>query len=82
MLTRIYEQIKACVIFGRDIKMKPLWFVWNNKRYTINDITYTWLCKEGNDLLYFFSVTDGSTLFELSYSTKTLVWTLTAIETE
>ncbi len=82
MITYIEESIQVGAIFGNIKKIKPVWFIWNKNRYNIKDVTYSWMSKEGKDTIYFFSVTDGNALYELSYNASNLVWKLVALEAE
>ena len=81
MVTEIKEPIKVGVVFTSR-KIKPVWFVWNNFRYDITHVTFSWRSREGSAPLYHFSVTDGSNLFEICFNTKTAEWMLDRIECE
>lgn len=75
MATEINEKIKVGAVFGNN-EVKPKWFIWKNNRYEIKETTYTWKTSQGEMPLLHFSVTDGSTLFELVLNQKTLNWIL------
>ncbi|OGS20631.1 MAG: hypothetical protein A3J83_05605 [Elusimicrobia bacterium RIFOXYA2_FULL_40_6] len=75
MSVSINEKIKVAAVFD-DNKIKPKWFVRNGRKHAISEVTYTWHTKTGEDDILHFSVTDGSTLFEISYNQKTLKWNL------
>jgi hypothetical protein len=90
MFTEIDEKIKVGAIFGQDRhfvpkkglnvpfegKIKPVWFFWSGRKYQIKEITYAWQDRKGVADLYFFSVTDGQAVFEISFNDKDLIWTL------
>jgi hypothetical protein len=82
MITSIDESIKVGAIFGNGRKIKPVWFLWNRRRYPIREVTYSWVSREGRATIYNFSVTDGSSLYEICYNAETLSWKLLAVETE
>jgi hypothetical protein len=46
----------------------------------VKDITYTWETKEGQKTIRHFSVTDGRTLYELSFDTHSLIWKMENLE--
>lgn len=83
MITEVHEPIKVGAIFGDNKKkLKPVWFVWSNRKYDIKEITYIWTEKARKASIHHFTVTDGANLFDISYSTDTLVWTLHSLETD
>jgi len=76
----IDHTITVGAVFGGTKKIKPVWFIWQEKEYHIKDITYIWNSREGNSLLYLFSVTDtADNLYELAYRTDTATWHLLSI---
>lgn len=79
MFTQIEEKIKVGAIFGDGQKIKPVWFVWSGRKHQVKEVTYTWRDRQGRASLYYFSVTDGQALYELSFNDQTLVWTLKKI---
>ena len=69
--------ITVGAIFGGRKKIKPVWFIWQEREYHIKDITYCWNSREGSLLTYLFSVTDtADNLYELSFHTDTATWHL------
>lgn len=78
----IGEQILVIAAFRGDSKLKPLRFRWSNRQIEIKDVTYEWTTSKGKDRLLHFSVTDGNTLYELSFNTDSINWILEGVETE
>jgi len=75
------QAITVGAVFGGKKKINPVWFICQERKYHIKDITYIWHRREGNLLCYHFSVTDTSyNLYELSYQTDTATWHLLACE--
>ena len=75
----IGQAITVGAVFGGKKKIKPVWFIWQEREYRIRDITYIWNRREGSSLCYLFSVTDtADSLYELSYQTDTATWHLLA----
>ena len=75
MSTIINEPIDVGAVFGKT-RIKPKWFIWNGNKRDIKEVTYTWRAREGEAEVIHFSVTDGATVFELTFNQKTLRWTL------
>ena len=72
---KIDEPIDVGAVFSKN-KIKPKWFVWNNRKYEVKETTYIWHDNQGEAKFIHFAVTDGATLFELSLNQKTLAWRL------
>lgn len=79
-MERIGEKVRVAVIFAPGSRVRPVWFEWNREKHTIKETTYCWRDKIGNATLLRFAVTDGSSLFELSYNTGDQNWTLVGVE--
>ena len=80
MVNKIKEQIVVAVVFNRTPLIKPVWFLWRGRRYSIDKITYRWIDKEGCETLYHFAVSDGANIYELCYNSMRLTWQLIAVE--
>ncbi|MFC2048831.1 hypothetical protein ACFLR5_01260 [Elusimicrobiota bacterium] len=79
--TEIGEPIKVGAVFDNS-RIKPKWFIWNRKKYSISEITYNWVDKNRGIKHYFFSAWDGKDLYELSFNMKFLTWRLEKIYLE
>lgn len=60
-------------------KMSPQNFVWKNRKYLIKEITYEWKESRGNQLLHYFSVSDGSNLYLVYFNAQHVCWRLTKV---
>ena len=78
---KIGEDITVLVSFGMPYRIKPISFTWSGRTIEIKEVTYAWKTKEGQKDLHHFSVTDGSTLFELKFDAVSLRWKIEALET-
>jgi hypothetical protein len=78
---QIGEGIAVLASFGMPYRIKPLSFAWSGRTIEIKEVTYTWKTKEGQKDLHHFSVTDGSTLFELTFDAVSLLWKVESVET-
>jgi len=76
----IGETISVIASFGLPYKIRPLRFKWSGKLFEVKDITYIWQTKEGQTKFYHFSVSDGKTLYELSFDTTSLLWRIENLE--
>jgi hypothetical protein len=77
----IGENISVMASFGLSYKIRPVRFKWNKRLFEVKEITYTWQTKEGQNRIYHFSISDGKTLYELSFDTSSLLWRLEKLET-
>ena len=78
---RIEEEITVLASFGMPYRIKPLSFTWSGRTIEVKEVTYTWKTKEGQNVLHHFSVTDGSTLFELTFDSVSLLWKIDSVVT-
>ncbi len=76
----IRETISVIASFGLPYKIRPLKFKWSGKLFEVKDITYLWQTKEGQSRIYHFSISDGRTLYELSFDTNSLLWRMEKLE--
>ncbi len=76
----IGETISVVASFGLPYKIRPVRFRWNQKLFEVKDVTYSWQTKEGQTKLYHFSISDGKTLYELSFDTTSLLWRIEKVE--
>ena len=73
--TIINEPIVVGAVFSKNT-VNPKWFIRENDKHTISEVTYTWETNLGNAKIINFAVTNGSTVFEISFNKKTLEWKL------
>ena len=90
---RLSENVKVYAIYGDcphmgtvtrfpHDKLRPVMFIWRNREYRVQDVTYVWREIQGQAEVYHFTVSDGASVFELSYNAKALDWTITGTYTE
>ncbi|MDD5492766.1 MAG: hypothetical protein PHV60_08840 [bacterium] len=75
MIETINERIRVGAVFTGD-QINPVWFTWKNRKYKIEQVTYTWRDREGEAILHYFNVLHSANLYELCLNNKTLVWHL------
>jgi hypothetical protein len=76
---RAQETISVIASFGPAYRIRPVRFRWKGRLVEVRDVTYRWQTREGANTLYRFAVTDGGSLFELSFNTASLAWKLEGI---
>ena len=52
----------------------PLFFKWRGKTYKIEKINLVHMERDGNDKIYYFSVSDKVNYFRLAFFTRDLSW--------
>lgn len=73
MHEKINEPIEVLVRFKAD-KVWPTYFKWRSKTYWIEKINLIHKEKDGNDKIYYFSVSDAVNFFRLAFFTRDLSW--------
>lgn len=86
---RINEKIKVYALYKESSdrhfphdRLRPVLFIWRNREYRIEEITYIWRENNGESEIYHFTVSDGASIFELCYNARNLDWTLASSYTE
>ncbi len=81
LVNEINEKIKVGAVFDGS-KVSPKWFYWGKQKHGIEKIEHSWRGKEGDTRLIYFSVNDGSNVFEIRLNQKTLEWVLEKVYLE
>jgi len=82
MLTALDEPIVVGAVFGGGKKLRPVWFLRNGREHRIKTENAVWTTREGRAVVYHFSVSDGSDLYEICYNTEAMTWRLKGVEAE
>lgn len=77
----IQEPIFVGAVFTNS-KIKPRWFIWKGRKYLVQEITFTWKDRQGEAPLVYFSLSDGTNIFEICFNQKTLNWHLVRLHLE
>jgi hypothetical protein len=67
------ERIEVLAYF-KHAKIYPRLFFWNNKKYKIKNITYSWQERRGQETINYFSVNTGCDLYQISFSNTNYSW--------
>jgi hypothetical protein len=73
MLEKLNEPIEALVQFNKN-KVEPTYFRWRQKTYKVEKINLVHKERDGNDKIYYFSVSDNANYFRLAFFTRDLSW--------
>jgi len=73
MLEKINEPVEVLVKFISQ-KVEPAFFKWRGKTYRIEKINMIHKERDGNDKIYYFSVSDKVNYFRLAFFTRDLSW--------
>jgi predicted transcriptional regulator len=80
-VTEVKEPVSVIAGF-RSGKIYPLKILWKDREIKIKKVTGTWKLKDGSDLIHYISCLGvNDVYYEISFSTKTLVWHLEKLET-
>ncbi|HEX8949221.1 MAG TPA: hypothetical protein VF790_09690 [Dissulfurispiraceae bacterium] len=74
------EAINVIASFGPAYRIRPVRFRWSGRLFDVKEVTYSWKSREGQKIIYHFSVTDGKTLYELTFDTHSLLWKVENLE--
>jgi len=80
MTVFVEEPVTVIVSFGGRERLRPLKFRWNGRVIPVKEVTYRWTNVDGDKKFYCFSLTDGTTLYNLSFDPKELQWRLLEVE--
>ena len=70
---QLNERIQVLAWF-KNGKILPELFVWNNKEYKIEKITYNWQERRGQEIINYFSVNTNPDLYQISFNNTTCSW--------
>jgi len=74
------KTVSVLVSFTLQGNITPLRFQWAGRLIRVQEVTYRWKSRNGTKEIHHFSVTDGSTLYELTFDSISLVWRLENLE--
>ena len=57
-------------------KVMPLLFRWRGKKYQVSKLNLVHRERDGDDVIYYFNVSDAANYFKLAFSTRRLSWRL------
>lgn len=69
----INEKIEVLAWF-KNGQIQPKGFVWKDKKYKVERLTYHWQARCGSALISYFSVNTDSGLYQISFNNTSLSW--------
>jgi hypothetical protein len=73
MLEKVDDPIEVMASFNSR-KVMPTFFKWKGKTYHIEKLNLVHKERDGNDKIYYFSVSDKVNYFRLAFFTRDLSW--------
>jgi len=73
MLEKLNDPIDVLVKFTGQ-RVVPEFFKWRGKTYRIEKLNLVHKERDGNDKIYYFSVSDEVNFFRLAFFTRDLSW--------
>lgn len=81
MMEEILEPVRVGAVFGNG-SISPRWFIWKERKYPVERVSYAWHDRSGEELVCYFSVVAGADLYELSFYTRKMKWVLNKVYIE
>ncbi len=75
MFEKVNEKVEVLVRFEEQ-KVVPVFLKWRKKTYKIEKLNLVHKERDGNDKIYYFSVSDSVNFFRLAFFTRDLSWVL------
>ncbi len=69
------EKIQVLAWF-KNGKIFPRGFLWNNKEYKVECVTYHWQERIGNAMISYICVSTDSGVYQISFNPESLSWRL------
>ncbi|MDO8559455.1 MAG: DUF6504 family protein [bacterium] len=57
-------------------RVMPLLFRWRGKKYQVKKLNLVHRERDGEDIVYYFNVSDAANYFKLAFSTRRMSWRL------
>jgi len=80
MTEKINEPIDVLVKFNKTA-IFPSFFKWRNKTYKVEKVNLVHHLRDGENKIYYFSVSNNINFFRLAFSTKDLSWKMEELYT-
>lgn len=73
MLEKVDDPIEVLASFTAELVM-PVSFKWKGREYQVKKLNLVHKERDGNDKVYYFSVSDEANYFRLAFFTRDLSW--------
>lgn len=81
MHAQLNEPIEVLVKFHKT-RVIPSFFKWRQRTYRVEKVNLVHHEKEGENQIYYFSVSDNANFFRLAFSTRDLSWKMKELYNE
>ncbi|KKR22002.1 MAG: hypothetical protein UT48_C0001G0015 [Parcubacteria group bacterium GW2011_GWE2_39_37] len=81
MTQKINEPIEVLVKFHKTT-IFPSFFKWRNRTYRVEKVNLVHHLRDGENKIYYFSVSDNLNFFRLAFSTNDLSWKMEELYSE
>ncbi|MDD5110095.1 MAG: hypothetical protein PHI63_02675 [Patescibacteria group bacterium] len=75
-----FSPVPACTTTNKPRvagnRVRPLLFRWRGKKYQIEKLNLVHRERDGEDVVYYFNVSDAANYFKLAFSTRRMSWRL------
>jgi hypothetical protein len=78
MLEKVDDPIEVVVNFNAH-QVMPTSFKWQGREYNVEKLNLVHKERDGNDKIYYFSVSDKVNYFRLAFFTRDLSWRIQEI---
>lgn len=72
------ERIEVLAYF-KNSRIYPKFFLWNNREYSVETVTYNWQERLGQAIINYFSVISSGQLYQISFNNSTFRWQIDKI---
>ncbi|MBI2021803.1 hypothetical protein HYS93_02905 [Candidatus Daviesbacteria bacterium] len=77
----VVEPINVWVLFKKSA-IYPHIFFWRNRKIKVDSINLVHTSKDGDSIVYHFSISSSGNFYRLMFHLKSLKWFLEAVEEE
>lgn len=74
-----WERAEVLARFSRT-KILPMKFLIGTAMHRVSAVHYAWSERKGKATVYFFSVSDGTDTYRLSFDTETMSWLVSPLQ--
>lgn len=78
-MVEILEPVNVWVFFKKSL-IQPYLFFWRDRQIKVEKINLVHTSKNGDSLVYHFSISSGGNFYKLRFDLSSLKWWLEAIE--
>ncbi|MBI4398524.1 MAG: hypothetical protein HY586_05310 [Candidatus Omnitrophica bacterium] len=81
MVTDVSQTIEVGAVFRRG-EVRPVWFIWNSRKHSVQDISYRWQEQRGDNFYHLFQLVSDGGIYKVSLDSRSMAWNLEKIYNE